>query len=232
MRDGDALVSDVLIALLMRRPVYGIIYGPFGTKLLDGVLRDEYAFRTKGYETMIHVGQATAKSVISAPLEAIDLGDWMFTLTSEEYAACARGHQSAAQGTLPSGKRVSMNVEVVGGFFMVQHYVEKTAERDHVVGVSPNTVMWLDDKVFVLAQITWELKVARVDDGTSELTCNVVVETDNEAFAARVAEINRDIPPEDTAFQQHIDEETPLFGADIGRKALRGVWTPKSKAVG
>ena len=174
---------------------------------------------------MIHVGEANAKSVVSAPLEAIDLGDWMFTLSSEEYAACARGHQSAAQGTLPSGKRVSINVEFVAGYFMVQHYVEKIAERDHVVGVSPNTVMWIDDKVFVLAQITWDLRVTRIDDTKCELACRVVVETNNEVFAKRVEEATRGIPPEETPFQQHIDEETPLFGKDIERKALQGTWS-------
>ena len=174
---------------------------------------------------MIEIGTASARAVIAAPLEAIDLGQWMFTLTSEEYAACAEGHQSAAQGRLASGKRVSINVELVAGYFMVQHYVEHTAERDHVVGVSPNTVMWIDDERFVLARITWELRVVALDGERCELVCRVVAETENEAFAERAAANNRGIPPEERAFQRHIDEETPLFARDIERKALRSAWS-------
>lgn len=173
---------------------------------------------------MIKLGQSSAKAPISAPLAAINLGEWMFTLTSDEYAACATGHQSAAQGVQPSGKRVSMNVEVVGGNFMVQHYVETIAQRDHVVGVSPNTVMWPDDEHFVLARITWDLEARQLDEGTSLLTCTVIAETENTAFAQRVEELNRHIAPADRAFQKHIDEETPLFAKDIERKAKSGVW--------
>ena len=173
---------------------------------------------------MIHIGEASAKATISAPLESINLGDWMFTLTSEEYAACASGHQSAEQGRLPSGKRVSVNLEFVAGYFMIQHYIERLAERDHVVGVSPNTVIWIDDDIFVLAQITWELKLSKIDEATSELTCVVVVETENAVFAERVAEANENVAPEDREFQKHIEEETPLFAKDMERKALQGVW--------
>ena len=173
---------------------------------------------------MILLGQTDAQAVVAAPLASIDLGDWMFTLTSEEYAACAEGHQSAAQGVLPSGQRVSMNVEVVGGNFMVQHYVEAIAERDHVRGVSPNTVLWLDDTTFVLARITWDLRVERIDATSSLLTCTVTAETANQAFAAQVEANNHAIPPEERAFQRHVAEETPLFAKDIERKAHRGVW--------
>ena len=56
------------------------------------------------------------------------------------------------------------------------------------------------------------------------MTCTVTVATENRAFAERVAELNRNTPPEQRAFQRHIDEETPLFAADIERKAAAGRW--------
>ncbi len=173
---------------------------------------------------MIKLGQAHATSLIEAPLGSLNLGDWMFTLTSDEYAACATGHQSAAQGRLPSGKRVSINVEFVAGYFMVQHYLETVTQRDHVLVVSPNTLMWVNDDVFVQAQITWELRARRNNDDSCELTCTVTVETDNATYAARAEEATRGVPQEQTPFQQHIEEETPLFAKDIQRKALAGAW--------
>lgn len=173
---------------------------------------------------MIKLGESTAKSIINAPVESIDLGAWMFTLTSEEYAACAEGHQSAAQGKLPSGKRVSVNVEFVAGYFMIQHYIEHTAKRNHVVGISPNTLMWINDEIFVLTQITWELKVEKLDDNSTELTCNVIAETENHTFAQQAHEATENLKPEEIPFQIHIDEETPNFAKDIERKALSCVW--------
>ncbi len=174
---------------------------------------------------MIKMGESTGKAIINAPIEAVNLGEWMFTLSSEEYAACAEGHQSAAQGQLPSGKRFSVNVEIVGGIFMVQHYVEMISERDHVLGVSPNTTFWQNDKDYVLAQISWELKVAKIDEHSCELTCRAATESENEAFVNKFREATKDIPAENSPLQVHINEETPLFAKDIERKALAGIWS-------
>lgn len=173
---------------------------------------------------MFLVGTASAKAIINAPIESVNLGEWMFTLKSEEYAACAEGHQGAVQGHLVSGKRFSVNLEIVADMFMIQHYIEKVAERDHVVGFSPNSVFFLNDTDYVISQITWDLKLAKLDDARCELSCSVISESENEAFVTQLNEVLKDVPPEHTPLQQHISEETPLFGKDIERKALAGVW--------
>lgn len=170
------------------------------------------------------IGESIAKTIINAPIEAINLGEWMFTITSDEYAACAEGHQSAAQGRLPSGKRFSVNVEIVAGIFMVQHYIETVSERNHVVGLSPNTVFFQNDTEYVLAQVTWELKVEKIDDQSCELTCRAFSESENETFVDELLEMLKDVPEKDLPLQKHIEEEAPLFAKDIQRKALAGVW--------
>lgn len=173
---------------------------------------------------MFEIGEVTATATVNAPIESVNLGDWMFTISAEEYAACASGHQSAAQGQLASGKRFSVNLEVVGGTFMVQHYVEQVAQRDHVVGFSPNTTFFLSDTDCVFAQITWELKVVKLDDKSCELTCRVYAESDNEPFVAALKKDAEQNPGEKSALHHHIDEEAPMFAKDIERKALAGVW--------
>lgn len=173
------------------------------------------------------VGTASAKTIVNAPIETINMGEWMFTLKSEEYAACAEGHQAAAQGQLVSGKRVSVNLETVADMFMIQHYVETVAERDHVVGFSPNSIFFLNDTDYVISQITWDLRVTKLDDARCELICKVIFENENEAFVTQLNAVLKDVPPEDTPLQRHIAEETPLFGKDIERKALAGVWSPQ-----
>lgn len=174
---------------------------------------------------MMKIGESSAKAIIKAPIKAINLGEWMFTISSEEYAACAEGHQSAAQGRLPSGKRFSVNVENVGGTFMVQHYVETISERNHVLGVSPNTTFWQNDKDYIIAQVNWELKVEKIDENSCELTCRASSESDNEAFVNHLHEAMKGMPAEKSPLQVHINEETPLFAKDIERKALAGVWS-------
>lgn len=173
---------------------------------------------------MQKLGEATAQATINANIDSINISEWLFNISSDEYAACANGHQSAAQGTLPSGKRVSMNVEFVAGFFMIQHYIETISEKDRVLTVSPNTVLWLDDKKYVLLQITWELSVKKIDEDACLLTCKVTSETENEKFIHAVHELTKDVDQAETPFQLHINEETPLFAKDIEGKALAGVW--------
>lgn len=174
---------------------------------------------------MIRLGEAMAEATINANIDDINISEWLFNISSEEYAACAEGHQSAAQGWLPSGKRVSMNVEFVAGFFMVQHYIETISEKDRVLTISPNTVLWLDDENYVLLQITWELSLAKINDNSCKLTCKVTSETENEKFVQATHNLTKDIKPEETPFQLHINEETPLFAKDIEKKALASIWS-------
>ena len=173
---------------------------------------------------MARIGEARATAIIHAPIEYVNLAEWMFSITSEEYAACAVGHQSAAQGRMASGKRFSVNLEVVAGMLMVQHYIETVSERCHVVGFSPNTVFWLSDTDYVLAQVTWELRVEERDATSCELTCGALSESDDEPFVAKLHEALKDVPAEHSPLQQHIEEEAPMFAKDIERKALARVW--------
>jgi hypothetical protein len=46
-----------------------------------------------------------------------------------EHQDCSPAHVAAGFTTAPDGKRMSINVEVIGGSLMVQHYVETLAQR-------------------------------------------------------------------------------------------------------
>ena len=76
------------------------------------------------------IAKSTAEATIAAPVESIDLADWVFTLTDAEYQACSVNHIACAATTTPDGRRMSINVERVGNL-MVQHYVDDAASRDH-----------------------------------------------------------------------------------------------------
>ncbi len=177
---------------------------------------------------MFRFGTSSARATINAPIEAINLGEWMFTLTSEEYAACSTAHQSAAQGVMPNGKRLSINVETIGGDQMVQHYIETIAQPDHVLGVSPNSLLWLNGYLYLKLAVRWDLKVEQITDSSCELVCTVTPTSWNplKAIGGHAWMLLRGRP-----VQPHIDEETPLFARDIERKALAGVWAHDPDSV-
>ena len=70
---------------------------------------------------------------VNAPLGKIDIPAWCFNLPEREYNACSPAHVSAGFTTAPDGKRMSINVEIIGGSLIVQHYVETLAY--HIVGI-------------------------------------------------------------------------------------------------
>ena len=75
--------------------------------------------------------RSDSKAVIHAPVDKIDLPEWLFTLTDEEYQQCSIAHIAGAATRSPDGKRMSINVEMAGPGLMVQHWTEETAEKQH-----------------------------------------------------------------------------------------------------
>ena len=72
-------------------------------------------------------------AIVNAPLEKIDIPAWCFNLPDREYHACSPAHVAAGFTTAPDGKRMSINVEIIGGSLIVEHYVETLAQKDHLV---------------------------------------------------------------------------------------------------
>ena len=71
--------------------------------------------------------ESNFSATINAPIESVDIPSWCFTLSESEYQGCSPAHCSAGATTTPDGRRMSINVEILGGSLIVQHYVEKSA---------------------------------------------------------------------------------------------------------
>ncbi|MBA2920656.1 hypothetical protein GON01_06545 [Sphingomonas sp. MAH-20] len=162
-------------------------------------------------------------AVINAPLAAIDLPAWAFTLPDREYQGCSPAHVAAGYTTGPDGKRMSINVEVIGGSLMVQHYVERLGEKDHLILESVSDVFTPNGRTTI--NVLWELTVRALDDGRCEFT-NHVRSTATDALLDLLD--RQGIPFEVFRTQRqpmsiaHNQGETPLFAASIERAALRG----------
>src|SRR5215467_6826358 len=80
--------------------------------------------------------EASFSATIKAPIEKVDIPSWCFALPESEYQDCSPAHCSAGATTSPDGRRMSVNVEILGGSLVVQHYVEEIGEPNHLRLVS------------------------------------------------------------------------------------------------
>ncbi|QRM34625.1 hypothetical protein JO965_38795 (plasmid) [Microvirga sp. VF16] len=161
-------------------------------------------------------------AVINAPIDTIDLPQWAFTLPEHEYQGCSPAHVAAGVTTAPDGKRMSINVEVIGGVPMVQHYVETLGEKHHLILDSVSDIFTPNGRTTI--HVLWELSVKAIDDQRCEFTNHVR----SRGTAEFIALLDRQGVPFDLFRAQrqpmsiaHNQSETPLFAASIERAALR-----------
>ena len=80
--------------------------------------------------------ESSFSATINAPIEHVDISSGCFSLPESEYQSCSPAHCSAGATTTDDGRRMSINVEILGGSLMVQHYVEEIGQPDHLRLVS------------------------------------------------------------------------------------------------
>lgn len=161
-------------------------------------------------------------ATVNAPLERIDLPRWCFSLSEKEYQQCSPAHIAAGATTAPDGRRMSINVEVIGGSLMVQHYVEVLGRRDHLILESISDVFAPAGRTTI--HVRWEMSVKAIDGGRCEFTNHVRTKATEEfrTFLDR-----QGIPLDLFRAQRqpmsiaHNRGETPLFAASIERAALK-----------
>lgn len=172
------------------------------------------------------LADSTSIALIDAPVETIDLTTWLFTLKDNEYQACSPDHLAAGSSLSGDGKRKSLNVEVIAGNLLVQHYLEDISLRDHC------RVNSISDSISPAGRttlgITWELTIRKISDRQSELSNRVIVSLTGD-FLDLLQKANiTDLEPIKLNMSQnaatHNQGETPLFAKDIERKALDGTW--------
>ena len=66
---------------------------------------------------------------------------------------------------------MSINVEIIGGSLMVQHYVETLARKDHLILDLTSDVFMPTGRTTI--HVTWELSVRELGDGRCEFTNHV-----------------------------------------------------------
>ena len=166
--------------------------------------------------------ESSFSATINAPIEDIDIPAWCFTLPDAEYRACSPAHCAAGATTAPDGRRMSINVEVIGGTTMVQHYVEEVGDPDHLRLVSTSDLFTPTGRTTI--GVIWDLSVTPIDDEMCEFHNYVRSSFTPEltAFLARQG-IPLDLfrTGRRPFSEAHNRQETPLFAKSIERHALR-----------
>jgi len=164
---------------------------------------------------------STVTATIHAPIEKINIADWVLHLPDTEYQRCSTAHIAAGATTTDDGRPMSINVEMIGDAFVVQHYVAEVRERHfcRMVSISDSISPAGRTKL----QVVWELSARKIDDQTCEYT-NHIHSTAIDQTLAFFKE--HDIPFEQAraarqqASHAHNQEETPKFAKSIEQKTL------------
>jgi len=159
---------------------------------------------------------------INAPIEKVDIPSWCLTLPESEDQSCSPAHCSVGATTASDGRRMSINVEILGGGLMVQHYIEEIGQPDHLRLVSNSDVFTPTGRTKV--RVIWDLSVKKIDDRTCEFTKTV--------HSSATPELLDFLGKQGTPWEvfqaariplseAHNRQETPLFAKSIERHALK-----------
>lgn len=167
--------------------------------------------------------ESSFSAIINAPIETVDIPSWCFSLPESDYQACSPAHCSVGATTSPDGRRMSINVEILGGSLMVQHYVEEIAEPHHLKLTSNSDIFTSSGRTKV--QVIWDLSVKRIEDDKS---CEFTNRVHSSATPELLDFLGKQGIPWDVfktgrkpISEAHNRQETPLFAKSIERYALR-----------
>lgn len=167
------------------------------------------------------LSQAAFSAEIDVPLASIDIGEWLFSLPEAEYQRCCPpDHIAAGVTTTDDGRRMSINVEMIGTGLVVQHYIAEEVTPSYCRMNSISDVFTPAGRTQV--NVIWELIGEAIEGGRTRYT-NRVTSHPTDAFMRFIAEHGQTFEQAAAARQaaggDHNRRETPLFAASIARRA-------------
>ena len=169
------------------------------------------------------LSHSSVTAIINAPIEKVNIADWLLNLPNAEYQRCSTQHIGAAISTTFDGEPVSLNVETIGDALMVQHYVATVYRPDYCRMLSISDSITKNGRTKV--QVLWELKATIIDDNTTLYTNEIHATATPEMFEymkEHGIDLASAASSRQAASDAHNHEETPNFAKSIENKALTG----------
>src|SRR5271170_5802055 len=103
---------------------------------------------------------STVTATTHAPIEKVNIADWLFHLPDAEYQRCSQSHIAAGVTTSDDGQPMSINVENIGDAFVAQHYIGEIRESHfcRMVSISDS----ISPAGRTRLQVIWELSVKKI----------------------------------------------------------------------
>lgn len=173
--------------------------------------------------TDLILSKSAFSHVVDVDASKIDIAKWLFDLPDAEYQRCAPpDHIGAGATWTDDGRRMSINVEMIGTGLVVQHYVAEVAGPLYCKMVSISDVFTPHGRTKV--QVIWELRAKGLPDGKTEYT-NSVISHPTDEFLAFIDKNGMTFEQAAQARQEasgdHNRRETPLFAESIARAAKK-----------
>lgn len=169
------------------------------------------------------LSHSAVSAIIKAPIEKVNIADWLLNLPDAEYQRCSTQHIGAGITTSYTGEPMSINVETIGDALMVQHYVAMVHRPDYCRMLSVSDSITKNGRTKV--QVLWELKATKIDDKTTLYT-NEIHATATPEMMTYLQEhgltLDGAAAARQAASDAHNREETPNFAKSIENKALTG----------
>jgi hypothetical protein len=167
------------------------------------------------------LSQSAYSADIDVPIDQIDIADWLFNLPEAEYQrCCAPDHIAAGTTVTDDGRRMSINVEMIGTGLVVQHYVADEAGKRYCKMNSISDVFTAQGRTQV--NVIWEL-IAEPIDATRTRYTNRVTAHPTDVFMAFLDAHGVSFEDAANARQSaggdHNSRETPMFAESIARHA-------------
>jgi hypothetical protein len=164
---------------------------------------------------------STVTATVHAPIERVNIADWVFTLPDAEYQRCSHSHIAAGSTTSDDGRPMSINVETIGDALVIQHHVADVRGPHfcRLISISDSISPAGRTKL----QVVWELSAKQIDDETCEFTNHIhssAIEQTLEFLKQNNISFERARDARQHASHTHNQEETPRFAKSIERRAL------------
>jgi hypothetical protein len=120
-----------------------------------------------------------------APIAKVDIPSWCFGLSEQDYQSCSPAYVAAGFTTAPDGKRMSINVKIISGSIIAEHYVETLGSKSHLILDSTPDEFTPSGRT--TSHVTWGLSVRDAGGGKCEFTNRVMTFATEDllAFLAR-----------------------------------------------
>jgi hypothetical protein len=79
------------------------------------------------------IAESSFSHIIDAPIERVDIADWLLHLPSAEYQRCCPpAHIACGATTTDDGRPMSTDVELIGENLMIQQYIGEITDPDQL----------------------------------------------------------------------------------------------------